>query len=58
MYLKECQYNEFFVSGIYNIMASQKKKIVTFSVNEHIPFGTPEEYEVAQKSTFFRELDE
>lgn len=58
VYLEECQYNEFFISGIYNVMTNQKKKIVTFPVNEHIPFGTPAEYQIAQRSTFFRELEE
>ena len=46
-YLKKCAYNEFFVSGVYNELAAKKKKLVIFSIDEHISFGTPEEYELA-----------
>lgn len=49
VYLKNCAYNEFFVSGVYNVMASQKKKIVTFKTDKHVSFGTPIEYEEAQR---------
>ena len=48
-YLETCAYEEFFVSGVYNTLAKYKEPIVTFSVDYHLPFGTPEEYEQADK---------
>lgn len=56
-YINNCEYNELFVSGLYNIMLQQGKKIITFKVDKHIPYGTPAEYEIAQKSTFFKEIE-
>ena len=46
-YLKECQYAEFFVSGVYNEMAKDGCVIKTFKIDEHISFGTPDEYDEA-----------
>ncbi len=43
-YLENCQYKEYFVSGIYNAMASDNCNIKTFHIDEHISFGTPDEY--------------
>ena len=43
-YLNNCTYKEFFVSGVYNEMVKRNKNIVTFPIDEHITFGTPEEY--------------
>jgi len=53
-YLKNCEYSEFFVSGVYNVMAKRKMKIANFSCDLHIPFGTPDEYFVAEKDEYFR----
>lgn len=47
IYLEKCTYTEFFVSGIYNELTQRKKKIVTFPIDEHITFGTPDEYDRA-----------
>ena len=47
-YLKNCSYREYFTSGVYNELIDMKKKIRTFAVEEHIPFGTPDEYDRAQ----------
>ena len=55
-YLKNCAYNEFFVSGVYNIMASRGAIIKAFQTDFHLPFGIPEEYKEAQGSEFFKEL--
>lgn len=44
-YLNECEYKEFFVSGVYNVMAREKANIVTFATDENISFGTPDEYD-------------
>lgn len=46
-YLVNCQYSEYFVSGAYNVMASDNNKINSFQVDKHISFGTPEEYKEA-----------
>lgn len=46
-YLEECDYKEFFISGVYNEMAKRKEKIHTFPITEHISFGTPDEYDQA-----------
>lgn len=46
-YLHKCAYKEFFVSGVYNEMTEKGKKMITFSIDEHISFGTPEEYAIA-----------
>lgn len=55
-YLKKCEYKEFFVSGVYNEMAETDKNIVTFSIDEHISFGTPEEYKFAKDNFLYRQL--
>lgn len=49
-YLKKCSYNEYFMSGVYNVMAANECIIKNFDCNEHISFGTPSEYEEASKS--------
>lgn len=56
-YLTICSYAEFFVSGVYNVMAGQQKVIRGFRTDFHVAFGTPEEYEEAQKSAYFSELE-
>ena len=53
-YLDKCQYSEYFLSGVYNVMANKKLRIENFTCDFHIPFGTPEEYYVAEKHEFFR----
>lgn len=55
-YLKNCNYQEYFVSGVYNIMASEKKRILAFPTDFHVPFGVPEEYKEAKSSFYFKEL--
>lgn len=56
-YLGNCNYSEFFVSGIYNVMCSKNLNIKNYTVDFHVPFGTPTEYEEAQKSERFKEFD-
>lgn len=46
-YLKECTYKEFFLSGVYNVMARDHRIIRALPVDLHIPFGTPAEYQAA-----------
>lgn len=55
-YLKVCEYKEFFMSGVYNIMAQEGKIIKGFRVDTHLAFGTPEEYENAKDSQLFEEI--
>ena len=56
LYLNECTYKEFFVSGVYNVMARQGMCIQPFKVDMHLPFGTPDEYDIALKSEAFLSL--
>ena len=55
-YLDNCKYSEYFVSGVYNIMVEDKMKIKTFITDEHVSFGTPEEFELAKDSNVYRNL--
>ncbi len=55
-YLENCSYNEYYVSGVYNIMANHNMKIVNFDCDEHVPFGTPEEYYEAEKNDIFKRV--
>lgn len=55
-YLNKCNYSEFFVSGVYNIMASKQMKIRNFTCDMHLPFGTPDEYYEAEKSNAFEKV--
>lgn len=56
IYLTKCAYKEFFVSGVYNIMAEQGQKIITMTTDEHVSFGTPGEYEEAKNSEVYKQL--
>lgn len=55
-YLRNCKYEEYFVSGVYNIMADEGQCIKGFATDYHIPFGVPDEYEIAKSTDRFREL--
>lgn len=56
-YLKNCNYSEFFVSGIYNVMCRKGLSVQNYTVDFHVPFGTPTEYEQAQGSAYFKTLE-
>lgn len=56
VYLKECNYQEYFVSGVYNVMAQNGRCIKAYQTDYHIPFGVPEEYDEALKFNQFEEL--
>ena len=56
-YLEKCSYKEYFMSGVYNEMAEKGEKVVTFPIDEHISFGTPDEYELAISDKRLSELD-
>ena len=49
VYLQNCAYREFFVSGIYNVLAAQGKTVAGFATDLHLPFGTPAEYRAAEQ---------
>lgn len=57
-YLDKCNYSEYFVSGVYNIMAEKNMKIANFKCDIHVPFGTPDEYYEAENSDIFRKVIE
>lgn len=42
-YIKNCPYNERFISGIYNVLLERGEKVVNCSLDHHYSFGTPEE---------------
>ena len=42
-YLNHCDYKEFFVSGIYNVLAARGADLRGFATDLHLPFGTPAE---------------
>ncbi len=50
-YLQKCAYKEFFVSGVYNELLNLGGKVGTFALDEHISFGTPDEYDEATNDT-------
>ena len=47
LYLKNCSYSEFYLSGVYNVLAQKGAEIRGFETDLHISFGTPEEYSEA-----------
>lgn len=55
-YLEHCSYNEYFVSGVYNEMCARNDTVRTFCLDEHITFGTPDEYDEAMKDVRLSEL--
>lgn len=56
IYLENCSYKEFFVSGVYNVLAQQGKKIKNFNTDCHVSFGTPEEYREAITDDSYKKL--
>lgn len=56
-YLKNCDYNEFFMSGIYNIMIKNGLKVNSMGTDYHVSFGVPEEYEEAKIRKEYLELE-
>ncbi len=48
-YIKNCPYNEFYMSGIFNEIISIGRKVKVFGVDEYMSFGTPEELEKAKE---------
>ena len=48
-YIKNCPYDEYYMSGIYNEMIEAGRRIRVFDTDTFRSFGTPEEYEEARK---------
>lgn len=44
------------MSGVYNIMIEEKKCVRTMLTDFHVPFGVPDEYEIAKKDEHYKEL--
>ncbi len=55
-YLKACQYNEFFMSGVYNVMIDNGLTVRSYMTDVHVTFGVPEEYEIAKEDLSYRKL--
>lgn len=55
-YLINCNYNEYFMSGVYNVMIQDNKNVKSIKTDFHIPFGVPEEYIIAKESKKHKEL--
>ena len=55
-YLAECNYSEYYVSGVYNVMIDKGLVIRSMKTDYHVPFGVPEEYEEAKKDKNYGEL--
>lgn len=55
-YLQKCNYTEFFISGMYNVLCEHNANICTFPVDHHVSFGTPEEYFLAQEDKAYQKL--
>ncbi|SEP69789.1 dTDP-glucose pyrophosphorylase [Lachnospiraceae bacterium RM5] len=55
-YLINCQYHEFFISGVYDGMIKRHAKLCTFTLDEHISYGTPEEYNKAKYDERLKQL--
>lgn len=57
-YLTKCNYSEYFMSGVYNIMLAKKMAVKSIQTDFHVSFGVPEEYENAIKDKNYKELIE
>lgn len=57
-YLKNCNYSEFFMSGVYNEMCKDGLSIVKFETDLHLSFGTPQEYMDIRDSKDFGVLED
>ena len=48
-YLMHCNYSEYYMSGVYNTVIENGGSVVSVPTDWHVPFGVPEEYELAKK---------
>lgn len=52
-YLKNCDYSEFYMSGLYNMSTLKKGIIKSYKTNFNISFGTIEEFDKAKNNNIF-----
>lgn len=57
-YLKDCPYDEFYISGLYDQMIASGRRIRVFETDTYCSFGTPEEYDEAKKYLKAKEQEE
>lgn len=57
LYLHNCDYQEFFMSGIYNKVLELGQTVHTFSTDLHLSFGTPDEYRMISASPNFLKFE-
>lgn len=43
-YSESCDYDELFISGLFNEIIRKKMSVLEYGVDSHVSFGTPEEY--------------
>ncbi|OBW95297.1 sugar phosphate nucleotidyltransferase [Gallibacterium salpingitidis] len=55
-YLGNCRYNEYYMSGVYNIMIGHRQIIKSMLTDFHVPFGVPDEFIIAKQSDAYLEL--
>ena len=55
-YLKNCEYSEYFMSGVYNSMIADGMTVRSIPTDFHVPFGTPDELNQASGNQCYREL--
>ena len=58
-YLMNCEYKEYFLSGVYNSLIESGGSVRGFRTDFHLPFGIPSEYAEAEKEEnlpFFEQL--
>ena len=55
-YIQNCEYQEYFMSGVYNVLIHEKQCVKCMKTDFHVPFGMPEEYEEARVSECYKEL--
>ena len=56
LYLDNCPYKEYFISGVYNEMIKDGRIIKSFNTDFRLSFGTPEEYNSVKDSNLFAEI--
>lgn len=57
IYLNDCNYSEYFISGMYNVLAESGGNIVAFNTDFHVSFGTPAEYTEALNDKHYKDLN-
>ena len=55
-YVVECNYSEYFMSGVYNVMIEKGMNVKSMRTDYHVPYGVPAEYNEAMNSINYKEL--